>query len=257
MLIEGRENSLIFILIASAVIYYYSYMGKKGKVPQIRRLPAIDAIEEAVARCAELGRPAHFTAGMGHLRTDTGPQTIAGLDILGYMSKICARLGVPIIASVCNPETLPLHEEVIRQGYILEGVPEEFNPDYSIRYLSNQQKSYASGVIGVMQRDKPACNIVIGPLYGEIYTLLEAGRPVGAFTVGGTARIIQVSVVAIMSDYTLIGEDLYAAGAYISEDPEVKGQIAGKDMLKWICLATLILGVLGRFVGFDLSTLLS
>lgn len=249
--------SLIMTIIFAFILYYLPERAKRGKVPKIRKLPAIGALEEAVGRSAEMGRPVHFTAGLAYLTTDTGPQTIAAMGILGYIARLCARLGVPIVTTICNPQTIPLHEEVIRQGYIVEGHPEDFRPEYSIRYISDEQRAYSAGVIGTVLRERPASNIVIGPLYGEIYTLLECGRPVGALTIGGTARIVQVPVVVVMSDFALIGEEMFAASAFVTEDPEERGLVFGRDFIKWICLGLLVLGILLSISGINLPALLS
>jgi hypothetical protein len=257
MLISGRIVSLIMTIIFALILYYLPERAKRVKIPEIRKLPAIAALEEAIGRCAEMGRPAHFTAGLAYLTTDTGPQTLAAMGILGYISRICARLGVPLVCSICNPQTIPLHEEMVKQGYIVEGRPEDFRRDYSIRYISDEQRAYSAGVIGTVLREKPAANIVIGPLYGEIYTLLECGRPVGALTIGGTARIVQVPVVVVMSDFALIGEEMFAASAFLTEDPEERGLVFGRDIIKWICLGLLVIGILLSLPGFNLPALLS
>jgi hypothetical protein len=203
-----------------------------------------------------MGVPAHFTAGSAYLDRDTAPQTFAGLAVLSYLSRICVRLGVKLISTIINPQTIPLHEEIIEQAYITAGIPEEFDRDYSVRFLSDNQNAYASGLLGLMRTEKCGANIVVGPVYGSIYTILESGRPVGALTIGGTARMTQIPVVVIMSDFAMIGEEIFAAGAYINKEPEQLGMVAGKDVIKWGCVVFLFIGVLLKLINIDITSLL-
>jgi hypothetical protein len=257
MIIEGRLTSLIVSVGFAALLYYYIRKAEKGWIPDIRRIPALDAIEEAIGRCAEMGVPAHFTAGSAYLSRDTAPQTFAGLAILSHQASLCAKLGVPLITTLINPEAIPLHEDIIRQAYLVEGVPEDFDREYSVRFISSNQNAYASGLLGIMLRERCGANICVGPVYGSIYTILESGRPVGAITIGGTARMTQIPVVVIMSDYSLIGEEIYATGAYITKDPEQLGIISGKDITKWFCIALLIVGIILSFAAIDVPKILT
>jgi hypothetical protein len=43
-------------------------------------------------------------------------------------------------------------------------------------------------------------------------------------------------------DYTLIGEELYAASAYLSREPVLVGTLRGQDFGKALIMAVLVLG---------------
>ena len=54
-------------------------------------------------------------------------------------------------------------------------------------------------------------------------------------------------------DYTLIGEELYAASAYLSREPLLLGSLKGQDWMKIVLVACTFVGVitqLFRFGGF-------
>ncbi len=258
MLIAGRIVSLLVTIGFGGLLLYASYRVQKGWTPKIRKMAALDAIEEAIGRCAEMGVPAHFTAANADLTTDVAPQTFAGLAVLGYMTRLCARLRVPLIVTIQNPQAIPLHEDIVKQGYLVEGHPEAYNSGYTIRYLSNDQNAHAAGVLSIMRQERCGANVVIGALYGSIYSLLAAGTlsPTGAFTISGTARMTQVPVAVIMSDFSLIGEEMFAAGAYVSKDPRRVGPLVGSDMIKWFEIALLVAGTVLLVFGVKLPTIL-
>jgi hypothetical protein len=95
-------------------------------------------------------------------------------------------------------------------------------------------------------RLRPAGNIMIGPFWAESMMFAESFDRVGAMQIGGTARLYQIPFFAALCEYVLIGEEMFAAGAYVSGDPQQVGSIAAQD---WYKLAALVLGILGALLA--------
>lgn len=243
------------ILICSAIIYYIQ-QARAGHVKELRAIAGLEALEEAVGRATEMGRPVHFSPGIAGISGTTAAQTFAGLETLGMVARMVARYGAKIIVSICVTVVLPLAEEVVRQAYMAEGAIEMYDPD-SVQYLSNSQFAYAAGVMGLIQREKVAANILLGGFWAESLMISEAGFHVGAIQIAGTANITQVPFFVAACDYVLIGEELYAAGAIASGNPVKLGSISGQDFGKLYALILLVVGVLSETAGLHwLSQLL-
>jgi len=118
-----------------------------------------------------------------------------------------------------------------------------------VRFQSDQQMAYASAAVAFIQREKAAANIMIGAFYGEFMLIAEAGLQAGAIQIGGTARMYQLPFVAVVCDYMLIGEEMYAGQAYLTKDLGHLGSIQGQDWIKWIVQATLGIGALMTLAG--------
>ena len=103
--------------------------------------------------------------------------------------------------------------------------------------------------MGVMDRERPAANILIGPWYGEALIVASAGQNIGALQVGGTARISQAPFFVVVCDYALLGDEVFAAGAYLSKDPLQIGTIAGGDIGKIICILLVAIGMICASTG--------
>ncbi|MBE0634087.1 hypothetical protein IH574_05905, partial [Candidatus Bathyarchaeota archaeon] len=89
-LISGRIFGLVCLLVIMGAVAYYIKQSQGGKVPKLRRIPGIDAIDEAIGRAVEMGRPVYCSHGIADLRAaTTGPQTLAGLSVLNYVAKRC------------------------------------------------------------------------------------------------------------------------------------------------------------------------
>jgi hypothetical protein len=232
----------------------YGMETAKKKLPRFRRLTGLDALPEMVGRAAEMNRPLHFTTGLGDLTSTVAPQLVAGLAVLAYVAELCANYGVKMIYSVYQAQVMPIATELMKAAYIKAGKPEEFIPEESVRYLSGEQFAYASAVQGIAERERPAANIMIGPFYAESMLFAETFNRIGSIQLAGTARGYQIPFFAVICDYLLISEEIYAAGAYLSKDPIVSGTIMGQDYGKILAFILMLLGVLATTFGSSIIT---
>lgn len=248
MIQTGRLSGFVLLIVLSVLILLVIQRSRKGKVPEIRKLAGLDAIEEAIGRCAEMGRPAHFSTGWGGLSTEWAQQTIAGLSVLSYTYRVAARYKVPVFYTCCWAHMLPLVYDLGRQAYLAEGRPEDFNPD-NIRYVGDSQLALMGGAMGTIAREKVAANFLIGAFFFEAIQLAEEGFAAGAIQVGGTARLYQIPTLMATCDYVLIGEELFAAGAYVTRDPVQIGSIGGQDLGRLLAFILTVLAVLSVSLG--------
>lgn len=230
--------ALLLVALVGPVAFFV-LRARRGKSPTVRKLPGLDALEEAVGRAAEMGRPVVFSTGLGGIEVTT----LAALSVLEHVARLCARLGVRLIVPQTSPETYPVAEEVVRRAYQAEGRPDRFRSD-DVIFLSTEQFAYASGYIGILHREKAATNLMFGSFAAESLILAEAGRQVGAAQVAGTTDYHQIPFFISACDYVLIGEELYAASSYIERDPVKLGSLAGLDWAKALLLALILVGVL-------------
>ena len=106
-------------------------------------------------------------------------------------------------------------------------------------FVSDQQFAYVAGVNGVMIREKTAANFYMGMFYAESLIMTETGNATGAIQIAGTDAITQVPFFITTCDYTLIGEELYAASAYLARQPLMLGTIKSTRLCKILCIALL------------------
>lgn len=238
-IISGRFIGLLLNLTIFLAVIYYTTGQKKI---YIRRVAGLDAIEEAVGRAAEMGKPVVASYGIGGFTY----WTLAGLAILAHIAKLTARTGTRLIVPTGGADASlivrPVAEEIVKTAYTIEGVPDQFNPD-DLPFLSGQQYAYVGGYVGIMQRTRPASVIMTGSHASEAMNIAETSNAVGAITITSGSYISNVAALACASDYILIGEEAPAAGAYLSDDPHQRASIRVQDIYKWIALGLIILGL--------------
>lgn len=222
------------------IVFIFVFMferAKRGAKMFVRRIAGLDAVEEALGRATEMGRPTLYVPGLSSV---DDVATIASLNILGEVAKKTAKFGTPLIVPNRDPIVYTVAREVVKEAYTSVGRPDAFNAD-SVFFVTDQQFAYAAAVDGIMLREKPATNFLIGMFWAESLILAETGAISGAVQIAGTDAVSQLPFFITACDYTLIGEELYAASAYISREPLRLGAIKGQDYNKLIILA-LVLG---------------
>jgi hypothetical protein len=233
----------------SLFIIFNVLRARKGKELFVRRIPGVDHIDEAIGRATEMGRPLLFSSGLGGLDI----VTLQALAVLSHIVRHACRLNTRVIAPVYggDPTLFPVVEQVYREACEAEGRGDLFNPD-DVRFLSGEQFAYASGVMGMIYRDRVAGNFLFGSFYAESLLLAETGQQVGAIQVAGTPNTDQVPFFVAACDYVIIGEEYWATSAYISREPVLLGSLVGQDWGK-ILIAMLILGglVAASIYGLD------
>lgn len=237
-------------LILTGAILFSILWARGGKEFFLRKIAAFDVIDDAVGRAVEMGRPILFSFGLSGL----GITFFQALAIMSYVVKRAAQYGVRVIVPLFAPEVYPLTEEVYKEAHRAAGRLEEYNPS-DVFFLSNDQFAYASGVVGLMHREKTATHFFLGDFAAESLILAEEGHSVGAVQIAGTPSTLQLPFFVAACDYTLIGEEYYAASAYISREPIIVGSIKGQDIGKMLMLLLSLCGVIAMTVGGNFATI--
>ena len=240
-----RINALVAVVVFSFAILLFTKWAKEGKPLFLRKIPGIEAVEEAVGRATEMGRPVLFIPGIAELDEI---DTIAGISILGRVAQITAQYETPLYVPVRYPLVLAAGQEVVEQAYIKAGKPELYDKDI-VRYVAGEQFSFTATVNGYMMRERPATNIYMGAFFAESLLLAETGNAAGSIQIAGTARPEQLPFFIAACDYTLMGEELYAASAYLSHEPIMMGGLKGQDFMKILIIILIIIGIV--LVLFD------
>lgn len=234
---------LVVVAMALALGYFIYRARKSGGEMYIRRIPGVDAIEEAVGRSTEMGRPVLYVTGVDQI---VNIQTIASLLILGHVAEMTAEYDTDLKVTNAYPLTMVVAEEIVRQGYADAGRIDAHKPE-NVMFISSEQFAFAAGVNGLILRDRPATNIYLGRFFAESLILAETGYVTGAIQIAGTAEISQLPFFIAACDYTIIGEELYAVSAYLSREPKLLATIKTTDLIK--------VGVIGLIIiGATLST---
>jgi hypothetical protein len=249
---RGRVNALVAVIVLSSLIVGFIEHARRGGRIFIRKIAGLDAVDEAVGRATEMGRKILFIPGSQDM---DNVQTLAGIAILGRVARQTAQYGAALDVPVSRSMVMVACRETVKEAYLATGHPEGYRDDM-VYYLTDDQFGYAAAVDGIMVREKPATVFMQGIFYAEALILAETGNSVGAVQIAGTAEPSQLPFLVAACDYTLIGEELFAAGAYLSREPMQLGSLKGQDLGKALILVLLLAGIVIQTTGlFDFASL--
>ncbi len=240
--ISDRGLLLFLILLFGGILQFSTRHALRGGDVFLRTIPGVKAVEEAVGRSTEMGKPVLYVPGIQDMDQ---VETVAGVVILGHVSKMTARYETPLNVPVARSIVLKAAQEACKESYLVEGRSDIYNENM-VHYVTDDQFAYAAGVNGIMNREKPAACLYMGKFYAESLLLAETGNSIGAIQIAGTASQSQIPFFVTACDYTLIGEEFFAASAYLSQKPDLLGIVKGQDIIKLAMLAMIILGTLLR-----------
>lgn len=240
----NEVNNLILGLLFGGLVFYAISQAKRKEI-FLRRIPGLDAVDEAIGRSTELGKPILYLTG-AHDMSD--PSTIAAAVILGRVAKRTAAYETELMVPHRDPITMAVCQEITKQAYLEAGKPDLFKEDANF-FITSDQFSYTAAVDGIMLRKKPAANFFMGAYFAESLLLTETGASTGAIQIAGTDSDHQLPFFVTTCDYTLIGEELYAASAYLSREPVQIGTLRGQDLGKAVLLSVIGIGTILATIG--------
>jgi hypothetical protein len=242
-----RLNALVLTLLFCLLVTVYIRIARQGRPLYIRRIAGLSALDEAIGRATEMGRKIFYIPGIMSL---SEIQTLASLSILAHVAKQSAVYGAALEVPNTDPLTFTAARETVKQAYMEAGKPDQFKEEM-VTYITYDQFAYAASVSGKMVRERPATNFLIGSFYAEALIFAETGQSVGAIQIAGTADVTQLPFFVTACDYTLLGEELYAASAYLSREPVLLGSIKAQDIIKAVLIVTIVVGIVAYAFGSD------
>jgi hypothetical protein len=233
---DMKVPELIFCVVFLILTVRFINLAKKGTDLYVRPLAGIEAIDEAIGRATEMGKPILYVLGIG---TAGDIATIASFTVLGRVARKVAEYQTSMIVPCCDPVVMTIAQETVKTGYADAGRPDTYKED-SVYYVTSQQFPFVAAVNGTILREKPATNIYLGYFAAESLLLAETGVLAGSIQIAGTDQVSQLPFFVVACDYTLLGEELYAASAYLGREPLLLGTLKAQDYLKAIVLVCMV-----------------
>ncbi len=229
---------LIATIIFGGMVFFMISRARKGHDFYLRPIAGIEEIDNAIGRATEMGRPILFVPSMSGLNDVA---TLAALAILGKVAKKAAEYDTKLIVPCRDYIVMPIAQEIVKEAHYEAGRPDTYDKG-SVFFLTTSQFAYVAGVNGIMIRERTATNFYLGMFYAESLIMTETGSTTGAIQISGTDAVTQIPFFITTCDYTLIGEELYAAAAYLAREPLMLGTLKAQDYAKFIILALVIIG---------------
>jgi hypothetical protein len=233
-----KKNVLVVLAVFFIMLFGYIRLAEGGARWVFRKIAGLAAIEEAIGRATEMGKSVLYVPGVQDI---DDMQTIASMVLLRRVATMTAKYETNLFVPTNSPGSYTVAEEVVKSAYADAGRADDFRAD-QVRYITTEQFAYVAAVNGTMLRERPAANLLLGAFFAESLLLAETGHSVGAIQIAGTANVHQMPFFVVACDYTLIGEEYYAASALLSNEPRLLGSLKAADAVKVLLCVLVITG---------------
>ena len=235
-----------FVAFIMGAVVFYIGLARRGVTLTIRKIAGLEAVDDAVGRATEMGRPILFVPGLQDMNDI---QTVAGITVLGHVARVAAEHDATVEVPTGRSLVMTAARETVHASYIDAGRPDGYD-EKKIYYTTDEQFGFVAAVTGTIVREKPATCFYMGAFFAESLILAETANMAGSIQIAGTAMPAQLPFFVAACDYTLIGEEFFAASAYLSGEPQQLGSLKGQDVGKSVAIVFISLGVaLALFVA--------
>jgi len=238
-------GAILLLLLSSLVLTALLILrSKKGPLPSMRPLPAFQDLRAQAGYAAESGGAIHIALGSGGLSGEDAITSLAGIQAVEALADAAVSYNAPPVITVGDPTLLPLAQDTLRRAYERNGLAELYDPG-KVRFVAPSPVAYAAGAADVVTAENITASVMAGAFGAEASLIADAGarRNLPQFAAAAAPRAIGALYPAV--DRLAVGEELYAAGAYMTGERRGLVSLVAQDVLR-VILVLVILGAVGQ-----------
>ena len=229
--------ALIFFFATVVLVYTARYFQRHGKQRALRPLPGIERIAGWTSQSIEANRPLHLAHGGAAIGSETSPAALAQAQLFASVIEGASGADVAPVITTSAGTTLPLAQDTLRRSW------QDGAALGQARWLP-ADLAYAAGLTATLHDDDPAAHILAGSFGPELALMLEEADRRGQASLALSDKLQGQAVAYAMADEALIGEEVFAARAYVTDDGRAQADAIVMDVwraLLMIGLASLLL----------------
>ncbi len=213
-----------------------------------RNIRAFSRVRRAASMVVEDGTRLHVSLGSASVLTPAGASALAGLALLRRLGEITSLSDCPPVATTGSGVLNLLAQDTLRSAHESVAVDQLFDMNHA-RLTGLTPLSYAAGVMPSIRDENISTNILIGSFGPEVGLLIEAADRQNAPIIAASESLPAQAVLYAASAEPLIGEELFAAGAYVQAGATHAASLVVQDLLRWLIIAALVAGAVLKLAG--------
>lgn len=239
---------LLFVILFLTLMVVFTIIGRKSLRRNLREIAAFARIRRQIGLAVEAGQRLHISLGHGGLLGTQAGSALVGLSMLQRVARAASISDRPPVATSGEAVEAMLSQDTQRAAYQHVGAENQY--EYSSGQVSGLTPfSYAAGTLPVIYDQQVSTNILSGSFGAEVALITEAAERNGSLTMGGSDSLPAQAVLYATADEPLIGEELYAGGAYLQAGPTHTASLRAQDVLRWVLVIVILAGAFLKLVG--------
>ena len=237
-----------FVLVFFILMLALWLFSKEKSTVGLREIPAYRKLLRAIHLAVEDGQRVHITLGDGGISELRGSSALAGLVLLDRVSGVASLSDYPPITTSGEATTSFLSQETERSAYVAVEAERQYDPDAGL-LTGLTPFSYAVGTISIIGEKRITTNVIMGHFGNEVGLIADAAERTGSLTVAGSEDLPAQAISYALANEPLLGEELYASGAYLHGNRAHTASLLTQDILRWLLILFIIGGVILKIVG--------
>jgi hypothetical protein len=239
---------LLFILLCLGLILFFIFLDRTRATINFRGIQAFSHFRREVDLAVEAGKRLHISLGRGNINDLQGGSAFIGLSILDRCARAASNSDRPPVTTSGDGVINILSQDTLRSTYRSLATEQRYDPT-NARLTGLTPLAYAAGAMPTIHDEHISANIFAGHFGTEIALLNEAGERSRSLTVAGSDSIPAQAVLYATADEPLLGEELYAAGAYLGGGAAHSASLRMQDILRWVLVVAIVIGAILKLLG--------
>jgi hypothetical protein len=238
---------LVVIGVSAALLLLFITLRRKS-APRLRVISAMTRLYRAIGLSVEDGTRLLVGLGNTSLLTGNAGAPLAGLSLLRSLAERTSLSDRPPVAVAGEAPLALLAQDTLESGYESAGAGEYYQPTAG-RLAGLTPFSAAAGTMPIIADENVSAALFLGHFGVEAGLLADAADRNNALAVGASDDLAGQAIWFASAPETLIGEELFAASAYIGGSPAQTASLTVQDVLRWLIIAALIVGAGLKLLG--------
>jgi hypothetical protein len=238
----------LFIIVFAALLLFTFRLLQRKHAPRFRPIPAFQQLQRALNLSIEEGKQVHLSLGRGHPLMLQGAAGFASLGMLRHLAELTAAGDRPPLVTAGEGALILLAQDTMQSAYRAAMAEELYHP-LTARLGGLSPMAYASSLLPAFGEKHTSAHVLMGNFGAEVLLLGEAAQRNHAFFVAASDNLSAQAALFTLAPHPLFGEELFAAGAYLSRDPAHQASLSVQDVLRWLLILALLVSPLFKFLG--------
>lgn len=213
----------------------------------LRPIEAFDQLKRVIGLAVENGTRLHISLGRGNLFTSRGGSALTALAMLRQLAERTAIGDRPPIVTSGDAPLALLSQDTLQAGYQAAGADDQYRANTG-RLTGLTPFSYAAGTIPVTRDENVSATVVLGDLGIEAALLAESADREDTHLIAASDNLTAQSILFASAQHPLIGEELFAAPAYVGAEPAHQASLQVQDILRWLVILAILGGTVLRML---------
>jgi len=241
---------LAFILTFFGLIVFFTLADRERAKIQLRVIPAFNKLQRAIGLAVEAGSRLHISIGRGNLTGSESAASFVGINILERLTRSASTSDNPPVVTTGNAALAILMRDTLRGTYRDIGISEQYDPAIG-QLVGFTPFSYAAGTMSLIRDEKASAHILLGHFGSEVALITDAGERSGDLTLAGTDNLPAQAILYATAQEPLIGEEIYAGGAYLGANKMHTASLKTQDAIRWLLVAVILGSIAAKIIGID------